>query len=137
MLSFNAYGESFLCVAEQGAGFSYNKENKELVSAKFNVSNKKYIIKKAAVRDLFEDSKWMVSSLGANSPFYWTDDDFNQFGIIFLGDFKFNRKNGRFIYSDDLGYIQSGLDKPFGAGKFKDSDYTPHMEIGRCSSIDE
>ena len=131
--------EKYLCVTEHATGFSYNENTKEWKSATFKADSK-YIITKSDEKEY----SFKVTKVGEDSPFYQCEKGINKFGYLFckgiVGEFKFNRLNGRFLATHPYGYfdvipkhMRSFEDKakliPF---TDKDSD-TPSMEIGKCS----
>ncbi len=127
-----ALAQQYLCVAEQAAGFSYDKATKEWKNATFKASSK-YLISKA-------DGTWgafQVTRIGDDSPFIFCKSDFNEAsfllcsaGLAAIGDFNFNKTNGRYLYSSPFGYYNV---LPEANNITDENSDTPFLEIGKCS----
>lgn len=124
-----AVAEQYLCVAEHSTGFSYNKVTKEWENANFK-ADEKYVIAKA------DGTKhaWQVTEIGKTSPSFRCESDFTEYGYLSCpgigGDFNFNKKNGRFLFSYLIGYYT--VIPEVNQGKDEGSD-TPLIGIGKCS----
>ncbi len=130
LLSDVAYaGEQYLCTADRASGFSFNKSSKEWEHTTFK-ANSKYVISKPDDGS----SAFVVREIGQSFPTAWCKDAFNQAGFLFCegigGDFKFNRRNGRFISAYLMGYfnVVPGVNEITDA-----TSDTPYVEIGKCS----
>lgn len=79
---------------------------------------------------------YQVTQVGENEPTFWCKYDFNSYGLLHwqgilgIGDFKFNKKNLRFMRAYIVGYINV-----IPGGTAKESGDTPMIEIGKCSPI--
>jgi len=124
--------DQYLCVAEAAAGFSYDENIKKWKSTTFRTDNK-YII--APVKR--EGYAYKISKIGDTNPFSSCKEGFNKSGFLFcegVGDFKFNKNNGRYLFIYSFGYysVHPELGKILpGMESDKTSD-TPYMEIGKC-----
>lgn len=130
--------EKYLCVAEHAAGFAYSENSKDWVGTNFK-TDLKYIISKSDDKEY----RFKVTRVGENYPTFECKDGFNEPGYLLCqgmtGQFKFNKKNGRFLASCPFGYFnviperrKSFEDKSKIPFTDKDSE-TPYMEIGKCS----
>jgi Na+-translocating ferredoxin:NAD+ oxidoreductase RnfG subunit len=130
LLSGIAYtSEQYICTADKATGFSYNKSLKQWQSTHFKTDTK-YIISMSDNKSLAE---FVVRKVGDSEPTIYCKDSFNEAGYLHCEDittFKFNRKNGRYISVNLLGYFNviPGLNKITD----ENSD-TPYLEIGKCS----
>lgn len=130
LLSDIAYaGEQYLCTADRASGFWFNKSSKEWEHTTFK-ANSKYVISKPDDGS----SAFVVREIGRDFPNAWCKDTFNEAGFLLCegigGDFKFNRKNGRFISAHLLGYFNVVP----GVNEITDTTSdTPYLEIGKCS----
>jgi hypothetical protein len=112
-----------LCVVEKWAGFAYNSQRKTWETTNF-ASGRKYIISESRKPDV----AFQITEVGSPLPFGFCKHGFNKYGILRCDDdiynlteFKFNKDNGRFLYT---GYIGSGNDE---------KDDTPSLASGKCS----
>ncbi len=122
-------GEQYLCTADRASGFSFNKVMKEWTHTTFK-ANSKYVVSKP------EDgsSAFVVREIGNPFVTAWCKDPFSEAEFLLCegigGDFKFNRKNGRYIYAYLMGYFNVVPD----VNKITDeTSDTPYVEIGKCS----
>jgi hypothetical protein len=117
-----ALAQTFLCVAERSAGFSFNDKSKKWEYARFDVEGRKYIVKQVGAR-------WTWAEFGREFP---ADcGAFPPSGIIkcqdTLKDVIFNSKTLRYqmFYAHGYAIPSSGVEG---------SD-TPYIEIGVCSKF--
>ena len=124
-----ALAQQYLCVAEQAAGFSYDKATKEWKNATFKVSSKWLVSKADGTKYAFQ-----VTEVGKTRPSFRCESDFDEYGYLScsgtIGRFNFNRKNGRFLTSYPIGYynVLPGIN-----GITDEGSDTPSLEIGKCS----
>jgi hypothetical protein len=132
VILFSSYafgGEQYLCIGDKSTGFKFNKMSKEWEYARFNTAKSKYIISKP--KDGL--SAYVVRKVGEDMVIASCAKDFDDLGFLFcesyFGDtFKFNNKNGRYLYGDLAGYYN------FLPGISLEEDaLTPAIEIGKCS----
>lgn len=127
----SAWAESYLCISDQAAGFSFNKGQKKWSATTFQANNK-YIIKRPPTGTNIE---WFVTKFGSNDfATAFCARDFEDSGVLFcagLRDFKFNKKNMRFLSTYSIGYFSDSPDSEWS----KEGGDTPSMEIGTCSLI--
>lgn len=123
-----AHSEQYLCVPEKITGFAYHPKTKEWDYAKFR-PDFKYVIAPAKGNFTFS-----LAKVGEQHPTGGCKDGFNDAGFLFCeipdGDFKFNKKNGRYLMVFDMGYYLVGA----GNWAEKDEDSgSPAIQIGKCS----
>jgi hypothetical protein len=125
-----SWSEQYLCIPDEMTGFSYNAKTTRWEITKFRV-NFKYVISKPA------DGKnaFVITEVGKTQAPGYCEKGFNDAGMLFcvgadLGDFKFNRTNGRYLAVFDMGYYLVG--KGIWAETDADSG-TPAMQIGKCT----
>ena len=120
-----ALAQQYLCVAEQAAGFSYDKEKKEWKTTTFGVRSKYVVSKAEGAKHAFE-----VTEIGKTVPSFYCESDFDRLGFLrcpnALGEFKFNKDNGRYLSSYLAGYYDMLSEEHEGSD-------TPYLEIGKCS----
>ena len=95
--------EGYFCVADISSGFSYNKTSEKWIISRFNVDDKKYIIKRPKIAG----NKWEVVKLGEQIALIVCKEDFNTSGFLFCkgtSEFKFNKKNLRYLKAYLFGY---------------------------------
>jgi hypothetical protein len=120
--------EKYLCVAERSTGFAYNEFSKSWESTNFKTDAKYMISKSSDKGDSFK-----VTKIGDDYQEFECQKGFNEYGYLLcegVGEFRFNKKNKRFIKIYPIGYynvlpeINKVTDK---------SSDTPFIEIGKCS----
>jgi hypothetical protein len=127
-LSFISYADQYLCIADASTGFTFDKASKKWKQTNFRVNDNKYIISSSKS----ESSTYQIKKMGSDFVFSFCTDDFNEYGYLYCGDFKFNKDNGRFINTYTTGYFNV-LPK---VNEITDeSGDTPYIEIGKCSSF--
>jgi len=131
LLPLQSYADNYLCVAEKATGFYYDTKSAQRKSANFNVEDSKYIITKSS----YSGYKIEVKTLGSKDIVTRCKDDFSEQGFLFCDwggvFFRFNNKNNRYIKSIINGYhtvVPS-------VNNTKETDTTPYIEIGKCSSL--
>lgn len=124
-----ALSEQYLCVPDKMTGFSFDARKKEWDYTQFR-TNFKYVIAPAKNgRDAFA-----LTKVGEKDPEGYCNKSFNDGGVLFcqtlLGDFRFNKINGRYFMSSTLGYYAVGA----GMWAATDAD-SPDLaiQIGKCS----
>jgi hypothetical protein len=132
-ISTPSYAEQYLCVPDHATGFSYNKVLKSWDVATFK-TERKYIITTRK-----DQAGFIVEEVGGGMPILGCDKRFDGYGFLFcsgpLGfyDFKFNKRNGRYILIYSKGYTDVNLGFEWSATD-QESD-TPFIEIGKCSAF--
>ena len=119
-----AVGEQYLCVPEHSTGFSYDNVQKEWKNTKFKTDHKYLISERDGTEYAF-----YVTRVGDPIALSFCESDFNESGFLScsgIGEFHFNKKNGRYLYSYSIGYYNVLSGKDEGAD-------TPYLEIGKCS----
>lgn len=121
--------EKYLCVSDRSTGFRYDESSKSWEQARFK-ANRKYIISKSDDKEY----TFKVIRIGENYPICYCMQGFNEPGYLFCqgpgGDFRFNKKNGRYILIYSIGYYNVLPDSMFLTDENSD---TPFIEIGKCS----
>ncbi len=131
--------ESYFCAVEHSGGVKYNKQEKVWEAVVFN-DDRKVLVTKAIPGhyDLFDGSAWVVKRLGDQVATGFCRLDFNEHDILHCvmpaGEFKFNRKNMRFLLSYTVGYWNDTISET-GKGKGTEGDDSPYISVGRCSAI--
>lgn len=127
--------EQFLCVGEQVSGFSYDKNSKQWGSTRFSNTGKFVISKSTGGKAAFE-----ITEVGERYPIGACKEGFSSEGILYcelwLGTFRFNKTNGRFMQTHLFGYIEVGQAQIFserGDVVIDSNANTPYMQIGKCS----
>lgn len=128
LVSFAAEN-AYLCIPEESTGFYY--DNGSWGRSKFNVSGKKYIIRKLKDGEMCisnPDAPYGVFDLGDNFAIMgcYSDKDFKGFHCVCSsGELFFSTESGRFIET----YIRGYWD-----GKDNNNN-TPTITRGRCSKF--
>ena len=128
-----ASAESWLCIPDMSAGFSFNKASQSWQHTKFNIQDERLIIRVSNTAS----RKYEVNVFGKETsmPDYICKEGPNESGFLFcqgiFGEFKFNTENLRYIRVYMAGYIEMRQSSLF----MKEGDDTPHIEIGKCSKI--
>ncbi|MDM7950090.1 hypothetical protein [Hydrogenophaga sp.] len=127
---------SYLCVADKATGMGFDKASGVWEVRTFRADSK-YLVSEATEREeAIYAAKWLVKKMGSSSPTLLCPEGFSEIGFLFcenLGEFKFNRKSGRYLRSYTMGYFN---DMPGKAGPLRaEGDDTPAIEIGKCSPI--
>ena len=117
--------DAYLCFPDMSTGFAFDKTSQKWHPANFNVSGKKYLLKRTAAGFVWGD-------FGSTLP---PDrcDDFNGGGFTFchgIESVTFNEKSLRFQIEYSIGYTSGGL-----AGQLNDGENTPFIEIGTCAGF--
>jgi hypothetical protein len=129
--SFAFADEQYRCTADSASGFYFNRAAESWQRTKIKADSK-YTISKP------EGSKWafVVREMANFSPIATCQYGFDEAGFLFCKgtgyDFRFNRKNGRYLAAYLLGYynVLPG-DKEITDAK----SARPYIEIGTCSPI--
>ena len=122
-----AFGaDSYLCIPDKSAGFSYSTATKTWDYARFDVRDSKYLLKRS-------DSKWSWSIFGKN-PFLSMTVCTSQSPDTFIFcngfyDVRVNTKSLRFQLVYPIGYTNSY------ASPSDEGGDTPYLEIGKCSPL--
>ena len=122
-------GEQYLCIADKVSGFSFNNVSMDWENATFN-GGSKFVISKPDDANV----AFVVHEVGKSAVTATCGSGFDELGSLsctgYGGDFRFNRKSGRFINSYVAGYynIIPGVNSLTD----RNSD-TPSIEIGKCS----
>lgn len=121
--------EQYLCTADKVSGFSFNENSKEWKQSSFK-ANSKYVVSRLSD----SSTAFVVREIGNSFPDAWCEDPFTDAGYLHCrrlgGDFSLNRKNGRYIASSLMGY----LNVVPGVNDITDkTSDTPYIEIGKCS----
>jgi hypothetical protein len=128
----SALAESWLCIADQATGFSFNSVSKKWADARFDVADRRYLI----VSEDDEKYPYMVKRFGKPDSLPMLCDAFAAETFLhcrgLAGNFRFNQKTLRYIHTYDVGYINPTP----GLNDMTEGEDTPFMEIGRCSKID-
>ncbi|WP_153160034.1 hypothetical protein [Zoogloea sp. 1C4] len=127
---------SYVCVADSAAGIAYDRATKHWSSSIFRV-DETLILSKANSDEMKRGAVWVVKTIGSTLPSFGCKGGFNEAGLIFchglFGDFRFNRKNGRYLSTYLFGYVTDGNDAIGTVGE--EGNDTPSIKAGRCSPI--
>jgi hypothetical protein len=116
---------SYLCIAENSVGFSFNKTQQKWINTNFKVEGKKYLLSKS------KQGNWEWKKFGEQNTYASCKSDFNEYGYLTcqeLNTINFNKNNLRFQNYYPIGYINKGV-----VGN--EGEDTPSIEIGKCSAI--
>ena len=128
-----ASAKSWLCIADMGTGFKFEKTTKEWRQVTFKVEKSRFIISATP------EKQWAyeVKEFGKSSPYpdATCKNGFSEYGYLnctgLFGSFKFNNKNLRYLATYLAGYVEIIP----GSKNMIEGDDTPSMEIGRCSPL--
>lgn len=126
------HADQYLCIADSSVGFSFNKGTKSWERANFRVGENKYVLSGPKS----EGAAYLLTRMGSQFAEAQCEKGFNDPGYLFCsgfgGDFKFNRRNGRYLKTYTVGYfnVVPGVNEVTD----ENSD-TPYLEIGKCSSF--
>jgi hypothetical protein len=107
LLPMTAAAESYLCVADQAAGF----DGDDNWNAKAFSADEKYIVKPVTEPDSWtRGAEYMVTELGKTFPYFVCDKGFWEDGGLscdgFMGIFRMNKNNLKFIWWRSGGYLE-------------------------------
>jgi hypothetical protein len=117
--------DTYLCIADKSAGFSFDSTTQQWDYARFAVEGKKYLLKKDA-------SGWSWGEFGETNQFATIPCSApNAYGIlscrlIFEVTVSIDKLRYQSIYP--VGYFGSGKGHPEGSDN-------PEIEIGKCSAL--
>ena len=128
-----ANADSYLCIADQTAGFHYNEAQEKWVSQIFTTDNK-YVIKPHDA----EGYAYRVDEFGKEYeqlPLASCESEFSEQDFLFClhGQvaFRMNIKNQRFVLTKYISYLAVGILE----NRTDESAGDPYMQIGKCSEI--
>jgi hypothetical protein len=120
--------DKYICLGEHMAGFTYNTSSKSWESAEFKAVSH-YVISTS------EDEiyPFTVSTVGDDCELFRCREGFTDAGFLYCqgtgGEFRFNRKNKRFLRTYPFGYIVV-----LPEWKVTDEEsHSPFIEIGTCT----
>ena len=119
--------DAYVCITDKSSGFKFDTTTKKWDAATFRIDEEKFIIKREKNNLKYP---WKVSPVGQPYPISTCEKDFTDAGYLFctgFEDFRFNKKNLRFMSAYLLGYID-------GAGQDEGKN-TPAIKIGKCSPL--
>jgi hypothetical protein len=129
--------EGYACVSEHQAGLAFDKATKQWSATTFK-ANQILVIQKPNARQTKLASKavWIVSEIDSDLPLFVCEKEFTDEGWLRcegLSSFTFNKVNGRFLSTHQLGYVTDGLEgfKAFGP----EGSLNPTVTGGRCKPI--
>ena len=158
LLPFAVNAESYLCISDLTGGVFFNKGTKSWDSNSINLNDGKFLIRKYSdkvglsdneimnryIKKTFPKIAYSVSLFGEQEPRAICISGFSLKSELDCSlnseHFKYNRKNGRFVYSQLGDYIDVGLyvdDKELHElfGVEDDSANAGFVTIGKCSKI--
>jgi len=125
------HAQSWVCVADQAAGFAFDKSAKEWRAAVMR-ADEKFLV----TRSDRSNFKWAVKSVGSDVPVSLCGTDFSEEGYLACEGFqyfRFNRKNLRFVSVHVHGYFSDNV--PGTKSQSAEGEVTPKMAIGKCSQL--
>jgi hypothetical protein len=129
--------ESYLCVADKSTGFKYNKQTKRWDYSRFNVRERRWIIRAPnldEIKQLNSAPAFVVIGLGETFPESLCEKPFTDAGTLVcreIWDFKFSKDRLRYVAVYPMGYW---MDSSEGSGDlFVEGKNDLAIEIGRCS----
>ena len=153
--------ESYVCVADIGTGFDYDKTINKWKIVGINVDKDKFIVskptkdstnlikklKKSGFIAPFPEGKFLWSVKHVDDPLamIYCKKDFNKYGLLacegLFSEFKMNKNNLRFIMTSSVGY-HLGLakhipkEKEIGIRKSLEKKINhPSISLGKCSAL--
>ena len=126
-----AHPQSWVCVADQAAGFTFNRASGQWRSAVMPPTEKFLV-----TRSDRPNFKWAVKAVGADAPVALCGADFSEEGYLACEGFqlfRFNRNNLRFVSVHLHGYFSDGV--PAVKSQLPEGEVTPKMAIGKCSQL--
>ena len=130
--------DSYECQAEHASGFAYDQKNETWQASTFSTEDRKYLISQADIKNVFVKAlkyDYEIKKAGSAKPIIHCrvvkfNDSNEETGLVSCHgssgeSFNFDKRNGRFIYSQPTGYVTL---KPGSQAANE-----PHMEIGTCS----
>jgi hypothetical protein len=124
-----AESNSYICVAEESTGFSFDEGTRRWGSRNFHADSK-YILSKSSSKE----GRWEVKEVGTSFG-TGCDGGFDDKGFVEcsgLIHFEMNNKSLRYIVVHKYGYVASEFPKD---GPFNEGSITPYIEIGKCSPL--
>ncbi len=127
LMPIYAHSEQYLCTPDKITGFSYSSKEKQWVYANFK-KDFQYVITPTKSEFAFS-----LVKVGDRNSTGGCKEGFNDAGFLFCeipeGDFKFNKKNGRYLMVSDMGYYLVGK----GMWAETDADSSDlALQIGKC-----
>ena len=130
--------DSYLCQAEHASGFAFDQKNSTWQASKLSIENRKYLISQADTKNVFVKAlkyDYEIKEVDSLKPIIHCRDvkltDSNEAtGLVtcrgsYGASFNFDKRNGRYIYSQPSGYLSLKSDST--------ATNEPYMEIGVCS----
>ncbi len=129
-----AFAESWLYLTDKSTGFKYDPISRQWNSVDFKTAKERYIIRPGSTKGtVYEVRKFGVENTPL--PDAWCSEDFAAGTFLhckgIMGEFKFNRKTGRFLKTYLAGYWTYAP----GINATTESGDTPSIDIGTCSTI--
>jgi hypothetical protein len=127
--------ESYVCAADHAAGIKFDNASKRWSGTVFR-ADEKVVLSLATSEEAQRGAAWVVKELGKSFPSFVCKEGFNDAGYIHcvgFGEFRFNRKNGRYLSTYTMGYVDDGLSENTLFGK--EGANTPAVKVGKCSRI--
>ena len=128
-VSSTSFAEKYICLADILTGFKYSENSEKWVQAGF-LANDKYIISESDT----ESYAFKVVKIGDENSIANCVEGFGEYGFLHCKgvgqDFRFQKKNGRYIKSSIMGYFNV---LPSLNGISDSTSDTPYVEIGKCS----
>ena len=121
--------DSYICAADRSTGFIY-KDN-EWQAVNFDVSQNRYLVRKATEDDSHSSSPWLYGEFGQSILGGQCDEPFSTGLMICRSagqDFRVNISKMRYQLYYWVGYIISNDTSSHRSD-------TPYIEIGRCSPL--
>lgn len=141
LVSGAAWGEGWVCIGDQSAGFSYNKRTDKWDQT-FFATDAKYLIRRPNQKkqpppgsELFVNPpRWEVVRFGKKYPLFRCGRGFEENAMSICGgltgDFLFNPQTLRYLKTYKHGYVNHGTpDEP------DEKSDTPLIEIGTCAPM--
>ena len=128
-VSSTSFAEKYICLADIVTGFKYSETSEKWVETGFLADDKYIISESDTERYAFE-----VVKIGSKYPEANCEEGFGEYGFLICNgagqDFRFQKKNGRYIRSNVMGYFNV---LPSSNGITDSTSDTPFLEIGKCS----
>ena len=121
----------WLCVTDLSTGFHYDRATKNWREATFEPGGK-FIITHSDTDGI----SYEVKRVGQDIAACFCPNDYDQNGYLYCSgffNFKFNKKNGRFIYTYPIGYVNILPDNKQSPTDDKSDDVI--VSIGKCGLL--
>ena len=127
-LAAPAVAQQYLCVSDKSSGFAYDESSRTWDHAGLETDGQSFLVASDG-----SESGFQVTQVGDSFVVSRCSEGFDEYGYLTcegIWEFKFNRRNGRFVTAFVFGY----LNVLPGVNDITDAtSNTPSITIGTCS----